>query len=114
MTTADDSSGRKLTWLWQHSKNELKTSYLNQKYIFMTSSYQMAILVQYNDGDSHSYADLATATKMNESLLKPMLQHLVKTKVLLQDGDDYDLNLSEFLMGAGVGVRELGCRWGWN
>lgn len=26
-------SGRKLTWLWNYSKNELRTNYLNQKYI---------------------------------------------------------------------------------
>src|ERR1700737_2822713 len=36
-------SGRKLTWLWNYSKNELRTNYLNQKYILMTSSYQMAV-----------------------------------------------------------------------
>jgi cullin 1 len=25
--------GRKLMWLWNHSKNELRTNYLDQKYI---------------------------------------------------------------------------------
>lgn len=39
-------SGRKLTWLWNYSKNELRTNTLNQKYILMTSSYQMAVLIQ--------------------------------------------------------------------
>lgn len=61
----------------------------------MTSSYQMAILVQYNDNDSLTFSDLATATKMSEAVLKPQLGLLVKAKVLLQDDDTYDLNTSE-------------------
>jgi len=47
-------SGRKLTWLWNYSKNELRTNYLNQKYILMTSSFQMAVLLQYNTSDTLS------------------------------------------------------------
>lgn len=31
-------SGRKLTWLWNYSKNKLRTNYLNQNYILMTSA----------------------------------------------------------------------------
>lgn len=90
-------SGRKLTWLWTHCRNELKTTYLPQKYIFMTSTYQLAILSQFNEGDSQTFNDIATATKIAEPHLKALLNQLVKLKVLLQDGDDYDLNLSTFL-----------------
>ncbi|KAJ7841514.1 Cullin [Mycena olivaceomarginata] len=35
-------SGRKFTWLHNYSKNELRTNYTNQKYILMTSAYQMS------------------------------------------------------------------------
>jgi len=45
-------SGRKLTWLWNYSKNELQTNTLNQEYILMTSSHQVAVLIQYNSNDS--------------------------------------------------------------
>ncbi|WWC88344.1 uncharacterized protein L201_003254 [Kwoniella dendrophila CBS 6074] len=87
-------SGRKLTWLWHVSKNELRTTYLPQKYIFMTSSYQMAILTQFNETDSLTYNDILTGTKIAEGILKPQLALLVKAKVLLQEGQTYDLNLN--------------------
>ncbi|WWC71074.1 uncharacterized protein I206_105027 [Kwoniella pini CBS 10737] len=86
--------GRKLTWLWHVSKNELRTTYLPQKYIFMTSSYQMAILTQFNENDSLTYNNILNGTKISEQILKPQLALLVKAKVLLQDGDNYDLNLN--------------------
>ena len=89
-------SGRKLTWLWNYSKNELRTNYLNQKYIFMTSSYQMAVLTQYNDNDTLSLDELAAATSISKDLLKQVLASLVKAKVLVNDEQDqYDLNPSE-------------------
>lgn len=85
-------SGRKLTWLWHVSKNELKTTYLNQKYIFMTSAYQMSILTQFNENDSRTFKDLQQGTGIDPGILKPQLTLLVKAKVLLLDGDTYDLN----------------------
>lgn len=91
----DVHSGRKLTWLWHVSKTELRTTYLSQKYIFMTSAYQMAILTQFNENDSLTFKDIQTGTKIAENLLKPQMALLVKAKVLLQEGDTYDLNLSE-------------------
>lgn len=97
-TCANDPSGRKLTWLWHVSKNELKTTYLAQKYIFMTSAYQMSILTQFNESDTHTFKELQTATSIAEGILKPQLVVLVKMKVLLQDDDTYELNLSEFCL----------------
>ncbi len=84
-------SGRKLMWLWKHSKNELETSYLDQKYIFMTSTYQMAVLLQYNNNDRLSLDKLATATNLEKSLLTQVLQSLVKSRN--DEIDQYDLNL---------------------
>lgn len=89
-------SGRKLTWLWNYSKNELRTNYLNQKYIFMTSSYQMAVLVQFNDADTLSLQEIQAATQISEDLLKQVLASLVKPKVLInEETDQYDLNPSK-------------------
>ncbi|KAI0338954.1 Cullin-domain-containing protein [Trametopsis cervina] len=86
-------SGRKLTWLWNYSKNELRTSYLNQKYIFVTSAYQMAVLTQYNDNDTLSLDELMTATSISKEILKQVLASLVKAKVLLNDeNEQFDLN----------------------
>ncbi|KAJ3517434.1 hypothetical protein NLJ89_g499 [Agrocybe chaxingu] len=86
-------SGRKLTWLWNYSKNELRTNYLNQKYILMTSSYQMAVLLQYNKNDTLSLTELVTATSIPKDLLTQVLALLVKAKILInEETDQYDLN----------------------
>ena len=86
-------SGRKLTWLWNYSKNELHTNYLNQKYILMTSSYQMAVLLQYNRHDTLSLDELITATAISKEILLQVLTLLCKAKVLINDEtDQYDLN----------------------
>ncbi|MBW0485937.1 hypothetical protein O181_025652 [Austropuccinia psidii MF-1] len=87
-------SGRKLTWLWQLSRMELTTNYTKQKYTFMVSSYQGAILLQFNvAGDSLSYGEISKGTGLDDGTLKPTLALLVKQKVLTQDDDSYDLNL---------------------
>jgi cullin 1 len=86
-------SGRKLTWLWNYSKNELRTNYLNQKYILMTSSYQMSVLLQYNKHDTLSLEELITATAISKDILSQVLTLLVKAKVLInEETDQYDLN----------------------
>ncbi|KAI0272076.1 Cullin family-domain-containing protein [Russula aff. rugulosa BPL654] len=88
-------SGRKLMWLWNYSHNELRANYPNQKYIFVTSTYQMAVLLQYNNNDRLSLDKLATAInlKKDSDLLTQVLQSLVKAHVLINDeADQYDFN----------------------
>ncbi|TFY77364.1 hypothetical protein EWM64_g6649, partial [Hericium alpestre] len=86
-------SGRKLTWLWNYSKNELRTNYLNQKYMFMTSSYQAAVLLQYNTNDTLSLDELDAATTIGKDILVQVLGLLTKAKVLIsEETDQYDLN----------------------
>jgi len=86
-------SGRKLTWLWNYSKNELRTNYLNQKYILMTSSYQMAVLLQYNQNDGMNLDELVAATSVPTDILSQVLAVLVKAKILINnEKDQYDLN----------------------
>ncbi|RDB19810.1 Cullin-1 [Hypsizygus marmoreus] len=86
-------SGRKLTWLWNYSKNELRTNYLNQKYILMTSSYQMAVLLQYNRNDTLSLDELVAATSISKDILLQVLALLVKAKILInEEKEQYDLN----------------------
>lgn len=86
-------SGRKLTWLWNYSKNELRTNYLNQKYILMTSSYQTAILLQYNTQDTLSLSEIITATSIPKETLTQILALLVKAKLLINEEEEqYDLN----------------------
>ncbi|KAG8976089.1 hypothetical protein FRB90_009342, partial [Tulasnella sp. 427] len=87
--------GRKLTWLWNYSKNELRTNYLKEKYILTCSSYQMAVLVQYNDHDTLSLDELLEATGISKEILVQVLGVLVKAKILInEEQDQYDLNPS--------------------
>ncbi|UZJ57324.1 hypothetical protein CBS101457_006644 [Exobasidium rhododendri] len=86
-------SGRKLTWLWQLGRNDLKINYLSQKLVFQTSSYQTAILLQFNSSTQLSMSNIMKGTGLNEETVKPTLGLLVKTKVLtLNDDGLYDLN----------------------
>ncbi|TPX51845.1 hypothetical protein SeLEV6574_g00028 [Synchytrium endobioticum] len=83
-------SGRKLTWLFQMSKGEVKTNYVKvagskTQYTFMVSNYQMGILLQYNANESYSFKDLESATGLSTEVLTGNLGILNKAKVLIAD-----------------------------
>ena len=88
-------SGRKLTWLWNYSKNELRTNYSSQKYILMTSTFQTAILLQFNRNDTLSLEELHIATSIPKDHLAQVLTLLTRPKVLTSEEEDqYDFNPS--------------------
>lgn len=83
--------GRKLTWLWQLCKGEVKANYVkNAKmpYTFQVSIYQMAILLLFNEKDENTYEDIASTTQLNSEALDPSLGILLKAKVLSMAGAD--------------------------
>ncbi|GAA5845367.1 hypothetical protein JCM9279_004858 [Rhodotorula babjevae] len=86
-------SGRKLTWIWQHSRNELRMLYTPQKYFLVTSTYQACILLQFNASDSLSYADLSAGTGLADDTLKPLLAMFTKARVLDLKEGSYEINL---------------------
>ena len=101
----DKHNGRKLTWLWQLCKGEIKANYIkNSKipYTFMVSTYQMAILLLFNDSDTVTYEDMQKATALSNEYLDPSLGVFVKAKVLLpspengkpEPGTSYSLNFN--------------------
>ncbi|KAK4888093.1 hypothetical protein LTR28_003015, partial [Elasticomyces elasticus] len=68
--------GRKLTWLWHLSKGEIRANYVKLNrvpYTFQLSTYQMAILLLFNDSISVSYDDIAAATELDKRTLDPSL-----------------------------------------
>ncbi|CAD6501233.1 BgTH12-01486 [Blumeria graminis f. sp. triticale] len=78
-------SGRKLTWLWQLCKGEVKANYCKSSkvpYTFQVSTYQMAILLLFNENDRNSYEDIVNATRISAEVLDPALAIMVKAKVL--------------------------------
>jgi len=89
----------KLVWLWDHSQNELRTNYLDQEYTLMASSYQMAILLQYNDRDTLTLDELVTATAIDKFVMMWVLVGLVKGKILIKKAKNrYELNLGNFFL----------------
>ena len=78
----------------------MRANKFNPKYILMTSSWQMAVLLQYNNQDTMSLDELVTATGVSKDYLKQVLGLLVKAKILhSDDNDQYDYNPSESRRG---------------
>ncbi|KAI5294411.1 hypothetical protein KEM52_004082 [Ascosphaera acerosa] len=78
-------NGRKITWLWQLCKGELKATYLRNTKMpctFQVSTYQMAILLLFNDHDSLDYANIELATKLSPEILDSNLAFLSRARVL--------------------------------
>ncbi|CEJ84164.1 Putative Cullin family protein [[Torrubiella] hemipterigena] len=83
--------GRKLTWLWHLCKGEIKTGYCKSSktpFTFQVSIYQMAILLVFNEKDTHSYDDILTATQLSAEVLDQALAIILKAKVLIVEGGD--------------------------
>ncbi|OJI97234.1 hypothetical protein ASPVEDRAFT_159510 [Aspergillus versicolor CBS 583.65] len=81
----DKHNGRKLTWLWQLCKGEIKANYIkNTKvpYTFQVSTFQMGILLLFNESDSLTYEDIQKATSLTPEMLDPNLSIFLKAKVL--------------------------------
>jgi cullin 1 len=86
-------NGRKLTWLWQLCKGEVKANYIKNTtskvpYTFQVSTYQMAVLLLFNDNDKLDYKDLRDTINLTDEHLKPALEILCKAKVLLTDSEE--------------------------
>ncbi|KAK2751533.1 hypothetical protein FQN55_000254 [Onygenales sp. PD_40] len=87
----DKHSGRKLTWLWQLCKGEIRANYIkNTKvpYTFQVSTYQMGILLLFNENDTLSFSDIEKATALSPEILEPNLGILVKAKVVIPSPAD--------------------------
>ncbi|KAK8223146.1 Cullin [Phyllosticta capitalensis] len=86
-------SGRKLTWLWQLCKGEIRANYLKvpgskASPIFQVSTYQMAILLLFNDTESVTYEEIQEATRLDSSTLDPSVAVCLKAKVLTISPDN--------------------------
>lgn len=96
-------NGRKLTWLWQLCKGEVKANYIKSTkipYTFMVSTYQMGILLLFNEQDVVTYEHAKEATQLTSEHLDPSIAVFVKARVLLptpeggkpEPGTSYALN----------------------
>ena len=87
----DKHSGRKLTWLWQLCKGEVKANYIKNTrvpYTFLVSTYQMAFLLLFNDSETVTYEDAQKATALSQDWLDPSIAIMVKAKVIIPSPED--------------------------
>ena len=79
--------GRRLHWLHQQSKGELKAvGFANKSvYTFQCSTYQMGILLLFNDKSRLTFVGIRDATQLSDDVLKGTLKTLLKVRVLLCD-----------------------------
>jgi cullin 1 len=84
-------NGRKLTWLWQLCKGEVRANYIKNgkvPYTFQVSTYQMAILLLFNESEKLDYSEMAELTNLSDEFLEPALGILVKARVLTPEPED--------------------------
>lgn len=85
---SEQHSGRKLHWLYNMSKGELVANCFKSRYTFQASTYQMAVLLQYNTTDNLTLQQLHDITEIKEDVLIQVLQILLKTKLLIISNSD--------------------------
>jgi cullin 1 len=85
----ESHSGKKLTWLHNLAKGEIKTNYTTTNkvgYTLQASGYQIGVLLHFNSapsGSKFSLEDLLGRTQIQDQTLLPILRTLLKTRVLV-------------------------------
>ncbi|XP_049781990.1 cullin-1-like isoform X1 [Schistocerca cancellata] len=84
-------NGRKLHWLHNLSKGELVTNCFKNRYTLQASTFQMAVLLQYNLSEVWTVQQLQESTQISLDVLVQVIQVLMKTKLLQSEDDESDL-----------------------
>ncbi|CAF1242245.1 unnamed protein product [Rotaria sp. Silwood1] len=117
-------NGRKLMWLHQYSKGELQTIFINKTYTLEVSTYQMIILLSFNEKLHWTVEEIQDKTQIQFKLLLQVLCSLLKSKILFskeipedfQDDDtikDHIIELKEdftskkFLINLNVPLKSI-------
>ncbi|KAJ1968156.1 ubiquitin ligase (cullin) of SCF [Dispira parvispora] len=103
-------SGRKLQWLFQHSIAEIRARINPARkvtYILQASTYQMAILMLYNQADAYSFEELVQHTGMNEDTLTNHLSIFLRFQLLRQTkGDKVGTPNSRYELNTGFAPKK--------
>ncbi|XP_038654225.1 cullin-2 isoform X7 [Scyliorhinus canicula] len=99
-------SGRKLTWLHYLCTGEVKMNYLSKPYVAMVTTYQMAVLLAFNNSEIVSYKELQDSTQMNEKELTKTIKSLLDVKMINHDSNKEDVDLdSVFSLNMGFSSK---------
>jgi len=78
-------NGRKLHWLYLQSKGELVTNCFKNRYTLQASTYQVSVLLMFNDADSYTVEQIQEHTQMKMETLTQVLTILLKVRLLVSD-----------------------------
>eukprot|EP00064_Thunnus_orientalis_P003340 superscaffoldBa00000269_g3349 len=84
-------SGRKLTWLHYLCTGEVKMNYLSKPYVAMVTTYQMAVLLAFNNSQTVTCKELQDGTQMNEKELQKTIKSLLDVKMLNHDSQKEEI-----------------------
>lgn len=66
---------------------EVKMNYLGKPYVAMVTTYQMAVLLAFNNSETVSYKELQDSTQMNEKELTKTIKSLLDVKMINYDSE---------------------------
>ncbi|PIA15499.1 Cullin-domain-containing protein [Coemansia reversa NRRL 1564] len=119
-------NGRRLNWLWQYSKAEIKMffpkatgSAAKAGYLFQVSTYQLAILLLFNadsgpgtgydseDGPTLTFDQIVTATELTKEAVAGELEVFCKARVLNSSADNKISEDASFTLNSGFKSKRL-------
>ncbi|CAO2594742.1 Cul2 [Lemmus lemmus] len=71
---------------------EVKMNYLGKPYVAMVTTYQMAVLLAFNNSETVSYKELQDSTQMNEKELTKTIKSLLDVKMINYDSEKEDID----------------------
>ncbi|GAB5573384.1 cullin-2 isoform X1 [Prionailurus iriomotensis] len=73
-------------------QREVKMNYLGKPYVAMVTTYQMAVLLAFNNSETVSYKELQDSTQMNEKELTKTIKSLLDVKMINHDSEKEDID----------------------
>ncbi|GMS89520.1 hypothetical protein PENTCL1PPCAC_11695, partial [Pristionchus entomophagus] len=105
---SDIHQGRKLTWIFSHSKGEVVTHGFGKRYSFVAMTPQMAILLLFNEPNEMDGNSILEALQIKKEHLVPQLASLVKAEILSVEGDMATLDENtKFTLNMGYNNKKL-------